>query len=95
MAFEDGAQEYVQPTLKGKELAWSPEYVRNEVPQPPAIDVRIEEEAAAQAAAQAAGYEGRRARKFLQRRTVDYTGTYLHDRLVSHWSSSAAVASVQ
>lgn len=63
---------------------WSPDFVKYEQPQPPSIDVRIEEEAAAQAAAQAAGYEGRRVRKFLQRRTVDYSGTYLRYSLVDY-----------
>jgi hypothetical protein len=82
----------VQPQAwKGKAKAedqftlpiWSPDFIKYEQPQPPSIDVRIEEEAAAQAAAQAAGYEGRRVRKFLQRRTVDYSGTYLRHGLVN------------
>lgn len=52
----------------------------HEPPQAPPTDHKIEEEAAAQAAAQAAGYEGRRMRRFMQRRTVDYMGTWLRYR---------------
>ncbi|CAO1619865.1 unnamed protein product [Parajaminaea phylloscopi] len=48
-----------------------------EPPEPPPTDHKVEEEQAAQAAAQAAGYEGRRMRRFLQRRTVDYMGSWI------------------
>lgn len=51
-----------------------------EPPQPPPTDHKVEEEQAAQAAAQAAGYEGRRMRRFLQRRTVDYMGSWIRYR---------------
>ena len=75
MALKDGA-------TSPRAIAWSPDALIHEPPEPPATDVRVEEEAAAQAAAQAAGYEGRRARKFLQRRTVDYFGTEIRYQLV-------------
>lgn len=48
-----------------------------EAPMPPPLDHKVEEELAAQAAAQAAGYEGRKMRRFLQRRTVDYMGSWV------------------
>jgi polyadenylation factor subunit 2 len=51
---------------------WAPTRYRTEPPAPPIVDHRLEEEAAAHQAAQEAGYEGRRVRKFLQRRTVDW-----------------------
>lgn len=54
---------------------WAPTKYLTEPPAPPVIDHRQEEEAAAHQAAQEAGYEGRRVRKFLQRRTVDYNGS--------------------
>lgn len=56
---------------------WSPDFLRDEQPRPPPTDVRVEEELAAQSVALEAGYEPRRVRKFLQRRTVDYSCTYL------------------
>jgi hypothetical protein len=51
---------------------WQPTLHATQAPAPPPVDARIEDEAAATAAAQAAGYEGRRIRRFMQRRTVDY-----------------------
>lgn len=51
-----------------------------EPPQPPPLDHKVEEEAAAQAAALAAGFEGRKMRRFLQRRTVDYMGSWMKYR---------------
>jgi polyadenylation factor subunit 2 len=51
---------------------WAPSRYLSEAPAPPIVDHRLEEEAAAHQAAQEAGYEGRRVRKFLQRRTVDW-----------------------
>jgi polyadenylation factor subunit 2 len=44
------------------------------------LDHKVEEEAAAQAAALAAGFEGRKMRRFLQRRTVDYMGSWMKYR---------------
>lgn len=55
-----------------KKQRWTPTRYKTEVPAPPVVDHRIEEEAAAHQAAQEAGYEGRKVRKFLQRRTVDW-----------------------
>ena len=46
-----------------------------DAPKPPPPDARDREEEAATATALAAGYEGRRARRYVQRRTVDYWGT--------------------
>ena len=47
-------------------------------PQPPQPDPRTVQEMAAQQAATALGYEGRRIKKFMQRRTVDYFGALAH-----------------
>lgn len=60
---------------------WSPDFLLDEQPRPPPTDVRVEEELAAQAVAVAAGYEPRRVRKFLQRRTVDYSCTYMQSAI--------------
>ena len=53
---------------------WKPSKYLDE-PRPPAPDAREREEEAATATAIAAGYEGRRARRYMHRRTVDYWGT--------------------
>ena len=53
---------------------WEPRRFRD-APRPPPHDSKEHEEAVAVAAAMAAGYEGRRVRRFLHRRTVDYWGT--------------------
>lgn len=60
------------PPLRFQKQRWAPTRYRTEAPAPPVVDHRLEEEAAAHQAAQDAGYEGRRVRKFLQRRTVDW-----------------------
>lgn len=65
-----------QPT----KYRFQPTRYRYEPPQPPPTDHKVEEEQAAQAAAQAAGYEGRRMRRFMQRRTVDYMGAWIRYR---------------
>lgn len=59
-----------------KKQRWAPTKHLTEAPHPPIIDHRQDEEAAAHQAAQEAGYEGRRVRKFLQRRTVDYNESF-------------------
>lgn len=53
---------------------WAPRAFQD-APTAPPLDTREREEAAATATALAAGFEPRRARRFLQRRTVDYWGT--------------------
>lgn len=55
-----------------KRKRWQPLHTKDH-PIAPKVDHKYEEEMAAQAIAQAAGFEGRRQRKFLQRRTVDYS----------------------
>lgn len=62
---------------------WRPTKHLTEAPIAPPLDHRIQEEANATAAAQAAGFEGRRVRRFLQRRTVDYHSGMLRWSLVS------------
>ncbi|PWN35895.1 WD40 repeat-like protein [Meira miltonrushii] len=69
----------VQPPLKKQR--WAPTKHLTEAPHPPVIDHRQDEEAAAHQAAQEAGYEGRRVRKFLQRRTVDYNDSFYRWKL--------------
>ncbi|WFD28412.1 pre-mRNA cleavage and polyadenylation factor (CPF) complex subunit [Malassezia nana] len=54
-------------------------------PAPPPLDIRAREEEAAMATALAAGFEGRRVRRTLYRRTVDYWGsvpTWMRHRAV-------------
>lgn len=65
-----------------KKARWAPQAYQ-EQPGPPSLAHRAEEEAAAQAVAQAMGYEGRRGRRFMQRRTVDYAGSIPKWALVS------------
>lgn len=64
-----GPSPSIEPLPKRR---WAPIRYKTEAPAPPVVDHRIEEEAAAHQAAQEAGYEGRKVRKFLQRRTVDW-----------------------
>ncbi|EPQ32375.1 uncharacterized protein PFL1_00571 [Pseudozyma flocculosa PF-1] len=57
-----------------KKIRWRPtQHLRPAAPPPP--DQKLIDEMAAQQAAQSLGYEGRRIKKFMQRRTVDYWGT--------------------
>ncbi|GAK62452.1 WD40 repeat-like protein [Moesziomyces antarcticus] len=57
-----------------KKRVWVPTLHLTQAPQPPQPDPRTVQEMAAQQAATALGYEGRRIKKFMQRRTVDYFG---------------------
>ena len=58
-----------------KRKRWQPTgFNQQQPPKAPKVDYKMQEELAAQAIAQAAGLETRRSRKFLQRRTVDYSG---------------------
>lgn len=74
VAVHDQAQAGPGPSTR---IRFKPQRHLLEPPQPPPTDHKVEEEQAAQAAAQAAGYEGRRMRRFLQRRTVDYMGSWM------------------
>lgn len=67
---------------------WAPTKHRTEPPHPPVVDHHVEEEAAAHQAAQDAGYEGRRIRKFLQRRTVDYNESFHRWKLQRNFRTS-------
>ncbi|CBQ67617.1 related to PFS2-polyadenylation factor I subunit 2 [Sporisorium reilianum SRZ2] len=61
-----------------KKRVWTPTLHLTQPPQPPQPDPRTVQEMAAQQAATALGYEGRRIKKFMQRRTVDYFGALSH-----------------
>ncbi|SPO19864.1 related to PFS2 - polyadenylation factor I subunit 2 [Ustilago trichophora] len=61
-----------------KKRVWAPTLHLTQPPQPPQPDPRTVQEMAAQQAATALGYEGRRIKKFMQRRTVDYFGSLSH-----------------
>ena len=74
---------------------WQPTLHATQAPAPPPVDARIEDEAAATAAAQAAGYEGRRIRRFMQRRTVDYHPGMVRWGLVSGERRAGKAASEQ
>ncbi|EST09844.1 WD40 repeat [Kalmanozyma brasiliensis GHG001] len=63
-----------------KKRVWVPTLHLTQPPQPPQPDPRTVAEMAAQSAATALGYEGRRIKKFMQRRTVDYFGAFSHLR---------------
>ncbi|PWN48447.1 WD40 repeat-like protein [Violaceomyces palustris] len=58
-------------------------------PAPPPPDPKVQEELAAQAAAQALGYEGRRVKRFMQRRTVDYWGS------IPYWKMARGIRSCE
>lgn len=64
--------------LPYKKRVWVPTLHLTQPPQPPQPDPRTVQEMAAQSAATALGYEGRRIKKFMQRRTVDYFGSLSH-----------------
>lgn len=57
-----------------KKRVWVPSKHLSEPPCPPQSDPKTVQELAAQQAATLLGYEGRRIKKFMQRRTVDYWG---------------------
>ena len=69
-----------------KKRVWAPTLHLTQPPQPPQPDPRTVQEMAAQQAATALGYEGRRIKKFMQRRTVDYFGSLSHLRLRQQFS---------
>ena len=71
-----------------KNRIWAPTLHLTEPPQPPQPDPRTVSEMAAQSAATALGYEGRRIKKFMQRRTVDYFGALSHLRIRRQFSTS-------
>lgn len=71
-----------------KKRTWAPSLHLTEAPQPPQPDPRTVSEMAAQSAATALGYEGRRIKKFMQRRTVDYFGALSHLRLRQRLSTT-------
>ncbi|SNX81529.1 related to PFS2 - polyadenylation factor I subunit 2 [Melanopsichium pennsylvanicum] len=64
-----------------KKRIWAPTSHLTQPPQPPQPDPRTLAEMAAQTAAVSLGYEGRRIKKFMQRRTVDYFGSLSHTLL--------------
>ncbi|MCO5575621.1 hypothetical protein L7F22_029423 [Adiantum nelumboides] len=64
------------PSASARKRRFQPIRHLYEPPTAPAVDAKLEEEAAAQNIAQQAGFEGRRVRKFLQRRTVDWNEEY-------------------
>ncbi|KAJ1031871.1 hypothetical protein NDA13_002257 [Ustilago tritici] len=67
-----------------KKRTWTPTLHLTQPPAPPQPDPRTVQEMAAQTAATALGYEGRRIKKFMQRRTVDYFGSLSHYNLRSN-----------
>ena len=71
----DQDHDHAQTTAhQAKKRRWRP--ARHlEAPAPPPVDPKLVEEMLAQQAAQSLGYEGRRIKKFMQRRTVDYWGS--------------------
>lgn len=71
-ALSDVKMDDTAPAKQFRKQRWAPSRYKMEAPAPPIVDHRIEEEAAAHQAAQDAGYEGRKVRKFLQRRIVDW-----------------------
>ncbi|SPO20784.1 related to PFS2 - polyadenylation factor I subunit 2 [Ustilago trichophora] len=74
-----------------KKRVWAPTLHLTQPPQPPQPDPRTVQEMAAQQAATALGYEGRRIKKFMQRRTVDYFGSLSHLRARQSFSTTPRV----